>query len=77
MRDDLLGKFVKRTSIKIIRKLSDDTKMLLTEEVNKSVEHNLNSNFKVITKRIHDLKVLEKQLVDAAEDTDEIALIFQ
>ena len=77
MREDLPGKFFKLTPIKIIRKLSDDTKKLLTEEVNKSVEHNLNSNFKVITKRIHDLKVLEKQLVDAAEDTDEIALIFQ
>ena len=60
MREDLPGKFFKRTPIKIIRKLSDDTKKLLTEEVNKSVEHNLNSNFKVITKRIHDLKVLEK-----------------
>ena len=40
------------------------------------VKHNLNSKVKVITKRIDELKVLEKEIVGSIEDTDEITHIF-
>ena len=52
-------------SIKIIRKLLDDRKKLLAGQVNEGVNHNLNSKVKVITKRIDELKVLEKEIVDS------------
>ena len=36
----------------------------------------MNSKVKVITKRIDELKVLEKEIVDSTEDTDEITQTF-
>ena len=72
----LKKKLVRHASIKIIRKLSDDIKKLLTEQVNDRVKHNLNSKIKVINKRIDQLKVLEKELVDATENKDEIIQVF-
>ena len=56
--------------------MSDDIKKLLTEQVNEGVKHNLTSKVKVITKRIDELKVLEKEIVDSTEDTDEITKTF-
>ena len=77
MTEDLSKrKLIRHASIKVIRKLSDDTKKLLTEQVNEGVKHNLNSKVKVITKRIDELKVLEKEVADTTEDTDEITQIF-
>ena len=77
MAEDLSKtKLIRYASIKIIRKLSDDLKNLLTEQVNEGVKHNLKSKVKVITKRIDELKVLEKKIVDSTEDTDEITQIF-
>ena len=72
----LKKKLFRHASIKIIRKLSDDIKKLLTEQVNDRVKHNLNSKIKVINKRIDQLKVLEKELVDATENKDEIIQVF-
>ena len=69
-------KLFRHASIKIIRKLSDDIKKLLTEQVNEGVKHNLTSKVKVITKRIDELKVLEKEIVDSTEDTDETTQFF-
>ena len=68
----LKNKPVRYASIKIIRKLSDGKKKLLSEQVNEGVKANLNSKVKVITKRIDLLKVLEKELVDATEDKNGI-----
>ena len=77
MAEDLSKKkLIRYASIKIIRKLSDDIKKLLTEQENEGVKHNLNSKVKVTTKRIDELKVLEKEIVDSIEDTDEITQIF-
>ena len=77
MAEDLSWKkLIRYASIKIIRKLSDDIKKLLTEQVNEGVKHNLTSKVKVITKRIDELKVLEKEIVDSSEDTDEITKTF-
>ena len=36
----------------------------------------MNSKVKVITKRLDELKFLEKEIVDSTEDTDEITQIF-
>ena len=36
----------------------------------------MNSKVKVITKRIDELKVLEREIVYSTEDTDEITQIF-
>ena len=48
MAKDLSKKKLSRNvSIKIIRKLSDDIKKLLTEQVNEGVKYNLNSKVKV------------------------------
>ena len=77
MAEDLSKKkLIRYASIKITRKLSDDIKKLPTEQVNEGVKHNLNSKVKVTTKRIDELKVLEKEIVDSIEDTDEITQIF-
>ena len=77
MAEDLLKKkLIRYASIKIITKLSYDIKKLLTEQVNESVKHNFNSKVKVIIKRIDILKVLEKEILDSTEDTDEITQIF-
>ena len=75
MAEDL-SKKIWYASIKIIRKFLDDIKKLLTEQVNEGVKHNLNSKVKFITKRIDELKVLEKEIVDSTEDTDEITQLF-
>ena len=40
--------------------------------MNEGVKHNLNSKVKVVTKKIDELKVLGKGLVDATEHTNEI-----
>ena len=56
--------------------MSDDIKKLLTEQVNEGVKHNLNSKVTSITKRIDELKVLEKEIVHSTEDTDQITQIF-
>lgn len=40
--------------------------------MNEGVKHNLNSKVKVVTKKIDELKVLGKGIVDATEDTNEI-----
>ena len=56
--------------------MSDDIKKLLTEQVNEGVKHNLNPKVTSITKRIDELKVLEKKIVHSTEDTDEITQIF-
>ena len=50
----------------------DDIKTLQTEQINKSAKHNLSSKVKVITKNIDELKIKEKEIVDATEDTDKI-----
>ena len=77
MAEDLLKKkLIRYASIKIITKLSYDIKKLLTEKVNENVKHNFNSKVKVIIKRIDILKVLEKEILDSTEDTDEITQIF-
>ena len=66
MAEDLSKKkLIIYASIKIIRKLLDDMKKLLAGQVNEGVNHNLNSKVKVITKRIDELKVLEKEIVDS------------
>ena len=59
-----------------MRKLTDDKKKLLTEQVNEGVKHNFNSKVKVITKRLDELKFLGKEIVHSTEDTDEITQIF-
>ena len=56
--------------------MSDDIKKLLTEQVKEGVKHNFNSKVKVITQRIDELKVLEKEIVDSTEDNDEITQFF-
>ena len=77
MAEDLSKKkLIRYVPIKIIRKLSDEIKKLLTEQVNEGVTHNLNFKVKVITKRKDELKVLEKEIVDSTEDNDEITQIF-
>ena len=77
MAEDLSKKkLIRYVSVKIIRKLSDDISKLITEQVNEGVKHNLNSKVKVITKRIDELKVLEKETVDSTGNTDEITQIF-
>ena len=77
MAEDLLKKkLIRYGSIKIIAKLSYDIKKLLTEKVNEGVKHNFNSKVKVITKRIYELKVSKKEMLDLTEDTDEITQIF-
>ena len=54
----------------------DDKKVTNRASKRRGVEHNLNSNVKVVTKRIDELKVLEKEIADAAKDTDEITQVF-
>ena len=77
MAEDLSKKkLIRYASIKIIRKLWDDIKKLLTEQRNEGVKDNLNFEVKIITKRIDALKVLESEIVDLTEDTDEITQIF-
>ena len=77
MEEDLSKeKLIRYAPIKFIRKLWDDIKKLLIEEVNEDVKHNLNTKVKVITNRIDKMKVLEKEIVDSTEDTDEITQIF-
>ena len=69
-------KLIRYAPIKSIRKLWNDIKKLLIEEVNEDVKHNLNTKVKVITNRIDKMKVLEKEIIDSTEDTDEITQIF-
>ena len=56
--------------------MTDDIKKLLTQEVNEGVKHHLNSKVKVITKRLDEVKELEKKIVDTTKDSDKIKLIF-
>ena len=44
--------------------------------MNEGVKHNFSSKVQVITKRIDEMKFLEKEIVDSTEDTDKTTQIF-